>query len=36
MKNEVLDKTLVPQTEGAVRCKEEFGGPIKSYYRQAA
>lgn len=36
MKNEVLDKTFLPQTERLVRCKEELGGLIKSYYREAA
>ncbi|HPG70371.1 MAG TPA: integrase core domain-containing protein [Candidatus Hydrogenedentes bacterium] len=36
MKNEVLDKTFVPQSEGVVRCRSELGGLIKSYYREAA
>jgi hypothetical protein len=36
MKNEVLDKTFVPQSDGAVRCKQQLGGLIKSYYRDAA
>ena len=36
MKNEVLDKTFVPQTEGVVRCRQQLGGIIKSYYREAA
>jgi putative transposase len=36
MKNEVLDKTFVPQTEGVVRCRQQLGGIIKSYFREAA
>ena len=36
MNNEVLDKTFVPQSEGVVRCRQELGGLIKSYYREAA
>jgi len=36
MHNEVLDKTFRPQLHGAVRCKQQLGGIIKSYYRQAA
>jgi putative transposase len=36
MNNEVLDETFAPQSEGAVRCKQELGGVIKSYYREAA
>ena len=34
--NTVLDEAFVPKTEGAVRCKSELGGLIKSYYREAA
>lgn len=34
--NTVLDDTLVPKTEGVVRSKEELGGVIRSYYREAA
>ena len=34
--NTVLDEAFVPKTEGAVRCKSELGGLIKSYYRDAA
>ena len=36
MNNEVLDKEFKPQLEGAVRCKQQLGGIIKSYYREAA
>jgi hypothetical protein len=36
MNNEVLDKEFTPQREGAVRCKQQLGGIIKSYYREAA
>ena len=36
MKNEVLDETFQPQLHGTVRCKEQLGGIIKSYYREAA
>ncbi len=34
--NDVLDENFEPQTTGPVRCKEELGGLIKSYYREAA
>ena len=34
--NEVLDEAFQPQTVGVVRCKEELGGIVKSYYREAA
>ena len=34
--NQVLDKDFEVQTVGEVRCKEELGGIIKSYYRKAA
>jgi len=34
--NEVLDQNFEPQTVGEVRCEEELGGIIKSYYREAA
>ena len=36
MDNEVLDKTFRPQFTGRVRCKQQLGGIIKSYYRDAA
>ena len=36
MNNEVLDKEFKPQIEGAVRCKQQLGGIIRSYYREAA
>lgn len=36
MKNEVLDETFRPQFHGAVRCTQQLGGIIKSYYREAA
>ena len=36
MGNEVLDETFRPQTHGTVRCKQQLGGLIKSYYREAA
>ena len=36
MKNEVPDKTFVPQPNGVVRCRQQLGGLIKSYYREAA
>ena len=34
--NNVLDVNFRPQSQGRVRCKEELGGLIKSYYREAA
>lgn len=34
--NNVLDVDFTPRTQGRVRCKEELGGIIKSYYREAA
>ena len=34
--NRVLDPLFKPQSEGVVRCLEQLGGLIKSYYRQAA
>ena len=34
--NEILDENFEPRTVGQVRCKEELGGIIKSYYREAA
>ncbi len=34
--NTVLDTSFVPTTEGAIRCKSELGGILKSYYREAA
>jgi len=36
MNNEVLNKKFKPQLESAVRCKQQLGGIIKSYYREAA
>jgi putative transposase len=36
MDNHVLDPSFKPQSEGIVRCHEQLGGLIKSYYRQAA
>jgi len=36
MNNDVLDKTFQPQSHGTVRCKQQLGGIIKSYYREAA
>ncbi len=36
MDNEVLDKKFRPQTRGRIRCKQQLGGIIKSYYRDAA
>jgi putative transposase len=36
MKNEVLDETFRPQFDGAVRCTQQLGGIIKSYFREAA
>lgn len=36
MNNEVLDETFEPQSHGKVRCKQQLGGLIKSYYREAA
>ena len=34
--NTVLDENFVPMTEDPIRCKSEFGGILKSYYREAA
>jgi hypothetical protein len=31
-----LDKDFQTQNEGVVRCKQQLGGLIKSYYREAA
>lgn len=36
MENKVLDMDFKPQTAGPVKCKEQLGGLIKSYYREAA
>jgi putative transposase len=36
MNNEVLDETFQPQAHGTVRFKQQRGGLIKSYYRNAA
>ena len=36
MNNDVLDETFRPQAHGIVRCKQQLGGIIKSYYREAA
>jgi putative transposase len=34
--NQVLDEQFKPQRDGPVRCREQLGGLIKSYYREAA
>jgi len=34
--NNVLDVDFEPTTQGRIKCKEELGGIIKSYYREAA
>jgi len=34
--NRVLDVNFKPQTGGKVKCKEQLGGIIRSYYREAA
>ena len=34
--NNVLDVDFSPTTEGRVKCKQQLGGIIKSYYREAA
>jgi len=34
--NDVLDKNFKVQTIGPIRCKQELGGIIKSYFREAA
>jgi len=36
MTNDVLDEAFQPQPHGTVRCKQQLGGLIKSYYREAA
>ena len=36
MNNEVLDPTFRPQCYGTIRCKQQLGGLIKSYYPEAA
>ena len=36
MNNEVLDERFEPQLRGTVRCEEQLGGLIKTYYREAA
>jgi len=36
MENDVLDRSFRPSTRGSIRCKQELGGLIKSYYREAA
>ncbi len=36
MNNEVPDETFEPRHREPVRCKQELGGIIKSYYREAA
>jgi putative transposase len=36
LNNEVLDETFQPQRHGAIRCKQQLGGIIKSYCRDAA
>ncbi len=34
--NLVLDTDFSPQASGRVQCREELGGIIRSYYREAA
>jgi putative transposase len=34
--NEVLDKKFRPQLEGTILCRQQLGGILKSYYREAA
>ena len=34
--NRVLDVDFTPRAEGNVKCKEQLGGIIRSYYREAA
>jgi len=36
MSNEVLDRSFRPTTYETIRCKQQLGGLIKSYYRDAA
>lgn len=36
MTNDVLNEDFQPQLHGTVRCKQQLGGIIKSYYREAA
>ena len=36
MTNDVLDQTFQPQFHGTVKSKQQLGGIIKSYYRDAA
>ena len=36
MNNEVLDRKFQQQHHGTIRCKQQLGGIIKSYYRDAA
>ncbi len=36
MGNVVLDKSFRPQAHGPIRCRQQLGGLIKSYYREAA
>ena len=36
MNNEVLDRTFQQRHHGTIRCKQQLGGLIKSYYRDAA
>ena len=36
MTNGVLDETFRPKSHGTAKCKQQLGGIIKSYYRDAA
>ena len=36
MNNMVLDHTFSPSTHGAIGCRQELGGLVKSYFREAA
>jgi len=36
MNNEVLDRKFQQRHHGTIRCKQQLGGLIKSYYRDAA
>ena len=36
MTNDALDETFHPQSHGTVKCKQQLGGIIKSYCRDAA
>jgi putative transposase len=34
--NRVLDESFTPERDGPIRCKQQLGGIIRSYYRDAA